>query len=218
MTFFNSRRPLSRPLAPASAAGLLAALLCSAGCLERKERITVSTGGAVEIVGTFNGDAGEFTEGDALPAPGSAWTVADERSVNDNGDPQVSRTARLALAPGQPLPATFASTPASAEVSLQFPSTLTIEERPDATYYHFKRTYRRRDDAAYTTARRRMMMDTKERALLEDPESAATDQERTKVAESLRLIELEKQLAILDRALPALATRSQDVGLHSELP
>lgn len=214
MPSLNTRLPHSRSIRPTHAAALVAALLCSTGCLERKERVTVKPDGAVDLISTFSGDAGEFTEGDVLPAPGSVWEVVDEKSVNDHGDPQLSRTARLSLSPGHPLPDTYAATSSGAEVSLRFPTTLTIENRPDGTYYHFRRTYRHREDAAFTTVRRRLMMDTNNRGLLEDPESATTDEERTKIAESLRLVELDKQLAILDRALPALKSRSQDVGLR----
>lgn len=193
---------------------LLATLLLSAGCLERKETITVKPSGAVDIEATFKGDLVEFEGRDALPTQGSAWRITDEPSTDANGTKQLYRTATLSLAPDAPLPSTFATSDADAAVSLRFPTTITRELRADGMYFHFKRTYQRRDDARFTTMRRCLAMDTKTRDAMEDPASITNPDERHKLVTQLRDIELDKQLAILDLALGSLTKRPQDQTLR----
>ncbi len=196
-----------------TAAAILTLLSC-AGCLERKESLTVAPDGAVSIECTYQGDASEFKGPDPVPQPEGKWAIQDEASTNSDGVPQLLRVAKQSFAPGSPLPGTYATNAQDAETALSFPTSLTIEERPDGTYYHFKRAYRRRDDAAFTTTRRSLMMDGRHRALLEEPDAAVNDQERLCLAQDLRSIELEKQLVILDRAFAPLKELPQDVPLR----
>lgn len=206
MPFRTRRTPLTITL--------LAALLLSNGCLERKETITVKPDGAVDFHCTFDGDASEFQGHDALPTSASGWLVTDETSTDENKSTTIVRTASLAVPPGRPLPSTFAAADADAEVSLRFPTTVIREARADGTYYHFKRTLLRRDDARFTTARRSMELDSRRRRLLEGEAQDLSLEERTDVVTSLRQIELDKQVAILDLALASLTSTPQDTTLR----
>ncbi|UCG32700.1 MAG: hypothetical protein JSU68_13665 [Phycisphaerales bacterium] len=124
-----------------------AVLLCVlAGCMRRKETITVARDGRVNISLEYDGGQADVTEGDAMPSEASGWQVAVEESVSgtDNGEPtkEMTITGAATFGPGEPLPFTFGDPDDPYfDAYLRFPTTLTVEERPDGTYYHFYRVY-----------------------------------------------------------------------------
>ncbi|MFH0983585.1 MAG: hypothetical protein V2A79_18880 [Planctomycetota bacterium] len=123
------------------AAGLL-------GCMKRKETITVARDGGVTMRVECETDAGdEFTNGDAMPSEEDGWTVK-QWTVTERNDAtgEIKEHYQLAAEKTFPPRARLADrfAPAKdnhAELYLQFPTTLKMEERPDGTYHHFRRVY-----------------------------------------------------------------------------
>lgn len=183
-----------------------ATLLLLPGCLERKEKITVTPDGAVRMELTYKGDAGDFNAGDALPDAGAGWQVVDETRIRDNGDEERTREAIQEFAPGAPLPDSFAD-PAGSEyaVALRFPTSLEVEVRDDGTYYHFKRVYTPREEARYTVLRELKKDMYKELDALTDKDpSVLTDAERSRIVEILRTVESFKRTEFVRTGAAAL--------------
>ncbi|MFQ5423687.1 MAG: hypothetical protein ACE5F9_06870 [Phycisphaerae bacterium] len=126
-------------IAVATAAGLV--LLVAAGCLKRKETITVHPDGSVDIKLKYKGEPAEFETEDALPSAESGWDVAFEIEKNGDKEKRVLRSER-SFAPGQRLPRSYAgAADPDSDLCLDFPTTVRTERRPDGTYYHFRREY-----------------------------------------------------------------------------
>ena len=124
------------------------------GCVKRKETIKVADDGGVTARIEFEADAlAELTEGDALPSPQAGWSVDRKTQVDDDGDETHIFLAEKAFPPGTELPACYADPDdPDAGLYLRFPTTLTIEERSDGTYYHFHRSYPVRRNWAHLEA------------------------------------------------------------------
>lgn len=118
-------------------------LLGVSGCLERKDWVTVRADGSAEIRLLVEGeDENDLNTGDKLPQAGSFWTV--ERGTRETPDGKlIHRLAALRQIPaGTDFPRTFAARGDHLEEAyLQFPTSLTVEERMDGWYYHFHRVY-----------------------------------------------------------------------------
>ena len=124
-----------------------AVLLCAlAGCMRRKETITINPDGRVNISLEYDGGLADVTEGDAMPSEASGWQVVTEERVTETDDGKPSKemtiTGEASFEPGGPLPFTFGDPDDPYfDAYLHFPTTLVVEERPDGTYYHFYRVY-----------------------------------------------------------------------------
>lgn len=118
-------------------------LVLAGGCLERKERIIINADGSSEIRLIVEGeDETDLNEGDRLPRNGGQWLVERSKRQTPDGE-TVHRLAAVARYPaGFDLPSNFADvSDQMAKAYLQFPTQVTMEERPDGWYYHFHRTY-----------------------------------------------------------------------------
>jgi len=115
---------------------------CLVGCLERTETITVEPDGTVYIEAVFRTDhEGELYEGDAIPSEAGGWLV-DLEEVDERGKRRFHLTAAGEFGPQFELPENYAVPgDPDAQLYLQFPTTVEIEDRPDGVYYHFHRTY-----------------------------------------------------------------------------
>ncbi len=140
----------------------IAVTMSSLGCVERKERISVRLEGTVLIEVSFSTES--FNElysddGDAVPSLAGGWLVEEAVEVDDGGEKEYHLRAEAIFPPEIDLPSNFASPGDSTpDVYLQFPTTVTIEDRDDGTYYHFRRVYQRRAWADLAT-RRRLLLD-----------------------------------------------------------
>jgi len=129
----------------ASRLGWVAVLasLSAAGCIERRETITIDAdGGAMVHVEFETLSFSELYEGDAIPSVEAGWIVV-ETVEKDAQDREVFRLkADARFAPGVEMPSSYAS-PRDTEPDLwlQFPTEITVEERRTGTYYHFRRRY-----------------------------------------------------------------------------
>lgn len=117
--------------------------LALAGCLKRKEYITVQQDGGVAMRLQYETDSlDELENGDAMPSTRAGWKVEQTVELKDDGDETHTLVAEQSFPPGAKLPQNYAAPEdPHADLYLQFPTTLTSERRPDGTYYHFRRTY-----------------------------------------------------------------------------
>jgi hypothetical protein len=197
-----------------AAASLSLAALVLGGCLERFETITIDESGRVALTSVFRGDPADVTEGDALPAEGGPWKVSDTRDTDKDNNPRLTRTATLTVEPGMALPDSYAPAGTLAyETGLRFPTTLRVERRDGADYYHFRRTYVGRPDARYTWIRRSLDERPEYRALKAKDPATLTNDERARLVDAFKMIEIDKQLQFVDAGIAAIPDRPQDVGL-----
>ncbi len=132
-----------RPTTRIAAFGCLA-LMVAAGCLKRKETITIASDGSTTIRLHYTGTPSDFKTADALPAAASGWPI-EVAVTTDGKDETQTRVAQRTFAAGQPLPRTFAAEDdPDADLYLDFPTTVRTERRADGVYYHYRRTYQPR--------------------------------------------------------------------------
>lgn len=191
------------------------AVLFAAGCLERFETIKVKEDTSVELTTVLKGDLADLENGDAVPVHGGAWNVSDMVKRGEDGKENgVERTAELRLPPGSAIPGTYATDDESASVSLQFPTSLSVEVRGDGMYYHFRREYRAREFAAYNITRRLAEEDNEMKRLMEKKAEELTTEERAKLVEFFRRVELDKHERYLAAGARAIAGAPQDIALR----
>lgn len=179
-------------------------LVATPACLNRKEAIKVAPDGTIHLQVEFEGDPEDINSGDAMLADPGPWSVNDEIETDDDGDQTLTRTATLTVPPGQDIPTNFAGDDDDlAELALNFETSLRIEERPEGTYYHFKRVYHRRDWSHIHYFRRKFMEE--ELKKLEDTDfSELSEQDRGHVADALISFEAIKVLMLGQEAAEAL--------------
>ena len=122
---------------------LMMLALCLTGCLDRKERLVVRPDGSVKIAVNHSSESwDDMYLGDAWPRLEGGWFVVNSSEVDDEGKETFHLKAEATFPPGAELPSDYEILqdffPATSTV---FPTELTIEDRRDGTYYHFKRTY-----------------------------------------------------------------------------
>ena len=163
---------------------VIAVAMLVAGCVDRKERITIRPEGTVLLEADFSTDS--FNElygddGDAVPSLAGGWLVEESIEVDDDGDNEYHLRAEAIIPPEISLPSNYAPlgdpTP---DVYLQFPTTITVEDRDDGTYYHFRRVYERRSWADLAT-RRRLILDEPLKQMEGKELGEMSPQEQTKV-------------------------------------
>ncbi len=186
---------------------LTAALLAATGCLKRRETIQVQPDGWSRIVVELDGDPQDVMEGDASFADPGPWSVDDEFRTNNDGEQQLCRTAILDIAPGAPFPTHYAGNDEElSKASLTMTTELTLEQRPDGTYYHFKRVYHRRAWAEVGYFRTKLMEEHATRFGDKDFEDMDRD-ERLEVARTLINVESTKTVALSQKAARAIQPR-----------
>lgn len=193
------------------------AALFATGCLERKETIRVSHDGSSVLRVELKGDPTDFAEGDALPSAAARWAVIEQKTeVDKEGKRTEHRTAELAVPAGSALPDAYAAAddPARA-VILRFPTTLTVEDRPDGRYYHLQRVYQHREEARYNTVRELHAGLFEDVKRLSDRDPAdLTDEDRTRLVTAFKLAECGKQIEYVTAGTePLRETWPQHYGL-----
>lgn len=193
-----------------------AALPLIAGCLERKEKIRVHRDGRVEMTMQISGDAADFQAGDSVPSARTGWDVKTQFK-EENGKRKVEAEARLDLKPGQPLPDSFADRrDPNYDIALRFPTSLTIEQRPDGTYYSFKRVYKARANARFAYFMEQMQETEPFKSLKGKDPSEITDEERVALLRGLQQVEGHKRAQFLEIAFETVApTLPQDYFLRA---
>jgi len=182
---------------------LLFVLSPLAGCLERKETLTVRPDGSVYCeIAYSSSTTDDIYAGDAVPAPGSGWIVDEQTQESDRGELSYTLQGVLVTEPGGPLPSTYASSPS--EQALSFPTELVIEPRGDGTYYHFHRTYEARR-WAYVHLKQIEFVDEPLKGIKDKPENELTDADRTQLIHAFARFEVEKAMIFAREALLEVA-------------
>lgn len=190
-------------IAFAAAAVSVAAL---AGCLERRETITIEPDGTATIEAVFETESqNEFYDFDALPSLAGAWLVGEVEEVEpaaEAGDsnPRYRLSAEARFPPNVPLSENFA-TPGDArgKLYLQFPTTLLIEQRKDGVYYHFNRRYIGRPWAAVASLQE-LLLDEPTRDLKDKKPDELTVEDRRRLLRSYGEFESAKMLLFARQA------------------
>lgn len=196
-------------------AGLLLAAL-QFGCLERKETIRVARDGAVSMHIELSGDPGDFEAGDPLPEKNSPWRADEATETDADGKERRVRHADRHFAAGQELPDAYVEERDERYgTALHFPTSVTIERRPDGVYYHLKRTYQARQNARYNIIRELepQLFEAVKAFGGKDP-SELSIEDRTKIVEALRKAESAKQVEFVIAGAAAMEKRwPQHYGL-----
>lgn len=190
---------------------LLALPLLISGCLRRTEAFEVLETGQVRSLVIAQGDEDDIDHGDAMPSQADGWRTLIEQ-VPESSTPggsegkETKEDTRLmgvqTFAAGSELPDSYAQ-PGTARyaTSLRFPTTIRIEQRPEGTYYHFRRTYQPRPAARIAYLQKQAFEeDEKIKVLMEkDPEELTPDDRKALVDATLGLEEA-KTKTFLDQA------------------
>lgn len=152
----------------------LTGTLLLAGCIERKEHITVRSDGSVRIKVTHTSESwDEMYLGDAWPRVEGGWLAINNSELDDDGKETFTLEAEAMFPLEAQLPSSYEiSKDPFPGTSIRFPTELIIEERRDGTYYHFSRTYTARP-WAYVDAIRKEI----ESRFEEDDEEANSPQD-----------------------------------------
>lgn len=184
---------------------LVSMLTLCTGCPFRKERITISADGRVNMLLEYGGSPEEFARFDALPSKETGWSTRQETKTETKANGEVEETvtqfAAQSFEPGATLPDRFvgADDPASSLV-LRFPTSVRLEDRPDGRYVYFHRTYVPRR-WAYVNYWESVFIDDEVKALGTKHVSALTDDEINKIVESMTAVEAHRQIGFAEEAL-----------------
>ena len=177
----------------------LATLLSATGCLKRHEKITVAQDGAVTVAIMYEGDEGDFAGPDALPSPQSGWKVTSQTRTED-GEKKVDLTGKRSFPAGAELPHSYAAAgDPDADLYLDFPTTVKLEQRADGTYYYFRRVYTPRR-WAYVNFWKEGFFENVEEIAEKAPEELTRD-ECLKLLQAFADIEAAKQMEFAREAL-----------------
>ncbi len=176
-------------------------LLAQTGCLERKEKITVTPDGRTTMQLSFRGDPDEFEINDAMPDESNGWTVDRTRKLNDEGKEESTWTASQDFAPFEDLPRTYAKpNDPDTDLYLDFPTTIKIDRRKDYTYYYFTRTYTPRK-WAYMQHWKDLFFDDSVKELSEKPVEELSRIERVQLVQAIIGVEAFKQIEFTRAAI-----------------
>lgn len=125
---------------------LFALLALVAACVERKESIVVGPDGSLDITVTHRSDSmTDLLEGDGVPDPGDGWEVDVREEVDESGKATFVYEARRFAPAAIAAPSVYGEPKGAFSAQfLQFPTTVTVEHKRGATWYHFRRVYQPR--------------------------------------------------------------------------
>jgi hypothetical protein len=172
----------------------------AAGCVLRRETITVGRDGAVTMELEYEGKPDELSGGDAMPSEKSGWSVT--RSTKKEGDEvrEVLASTRR-FGPREELPRSFAPPGDALErLALSFPTAVRMEPRADGTYYYFQRTYTPRR-WGYIQYFREAFFDEQVNKLAEEDPQKLTPEQRQQLVGAFTMLEAFKQLEFAREAL-----------------
>lgn len=195
--------------------GLLSAALV--GCIKREEAITVAPDGGVTVTARFEADSlHELEGGDAFPTAAGGWQVDREVTKQDDGKEEHLLVATQHFPPGSNLPQTYADPgDPDAGLYLHFPTTLTIEKRPDGVYYHFHREYPARLNWVELTQVGERILEEPQKQLRDKAQEDWTQDDWQALVGALVDVELAKMTAFSREAfMDALPQAPQDHWLY----
>jgi hypothetical protein len=143
------RNSMSRYKRMALAAASAWLLLGFCSCVTREETINVLPDGSSVITVQLTADSEEELNAAAPPTAADGWKVERSTRIEDAGKTKHMLVASKHVAPHAFLPSQDAPSGPQAALELKFPTSLTVEKRPDGTYYLFRRTFDARDFAQW---------------------------------------------------------------------
>lgn len=178
-----------------------ATLLPNAGCLRRKETITVNPDQSVRIDIEYQGDRPDLGGPDAMPSKEAGWDAKTVSQEKEDGDKEYTLTAGQTFAPGAALPSSFAAAgDPDAELYLRFPTTLQAERRAGETIYTLRRVYTARP-WAYVQFWEDQILKGDVKKLLDKPENELTTEEQEQILRALATVEVARRLEIFRTAM-----------------
>ena len=198
-----------RSVATCAAASCFLAL---SGCVERKEHLTIYPDGSVLYEIAHRSDSmDDLYKGDAVPRIAGGWIARQEIEKDNEGKETIKLLAEAMFGPRAKLPANFAMRgEGDADLFLQFPTTVTVEQRSDGWYYHFARTYPARSYAQVEQLRERLVQQPLSDLKSLEPKDWSPD-DRVKVVRALADFETEKLLTFARAAyVKAMPDAAQD--------
>lgn len=174
---------------------LPAAAFLAAGCVKRTETIRIEPDGTVRMRVVHESESfDEVYLGDPVPVIERGWMVQQIEELKEDGTTVYRLEAETVFGPAMSLPSDYAHPkdprPGTA---LQFPTSVTFEERDDGTYVHF---YRRYDARPWAFLERpRQMLQKQLQALAGRDFSDMTDPERRALVSALARYEAQKHIA-----------------------
>ena len=153
---------------------------------------------------SYEGSPEDFDTADALPGVHSGWATKTETVKDGDNDKQVLSAERT-FAPGSELPHSYAGgDDPHADSCLEFPTTVTVVEEPDATYYYFRRVYPPRR-WSYVEYWKDVIFDDEVKKLADKPAEELTKEDRLKLAQAFAAAEAYQQTEFGHTALKACA-------------
>jgi len=182
------------------------ALVLLPGCLVRKEKIKVARDGAVAWHVEYTGKTADFNTADALPSQSGGWDeFAIEAEKEGTKDEKKELKAQRTFAPTEPLPRNFAAVDdPDADLYLDFPTDVTMEQVAGDTMYRFRRSYTPRA-WQYTEYWQDRFFDEDVKKLLDKPTEELTDRERRTIIEALTAVEVYRMVELAKDALQECA-------------
>ncbi|MHC4942195.1 MAG: hypothetical protein ACYTG7_04175 [Planctomycetota bacterium] len=180
---------------------LVAALLILLpACVEREELIQIHDDGAVTFALGFKADRSSELYPGRVPADEAAWRVMRSIELTPEGKEKHLAAFARSFAPAAPLPGTHASEgQPDKDLYLRFPTELLVEERPDGTYYHFKRTYLARPFAEVDSLES-LVGGKRLKRLSEGDLKELSQRERVELIQGMARVEVRKKLVFARRA------------------
>lgn len=190
---------------------LFISLLVSAGCLERRETITVRPDLSVQIAIDYSGSREDLEGPDAMPSEATGWQV-ERGSRRQGGEERQVLEATAEFAAGAALPGSYAKTPGP---YLEFPTTVQVEKRTGGDLVHFRRVYRPRAFARFHYWNDRIIDDDIKK-LAEKPRGDLSENERSTLLRAMAEVEARKRVEIANAAVAAsVPTVPQDAWLKA---
>ncbi len=182
------------------------ALFLAAGCIERAETIVIKEDGGARFVTVVRGDPGDVQGGDVLPSKETGWQVEDRTETDAEGKQTLIRTASREVAAGAPLPASYAPEGSrAAQLGLNFPTTIQVEQADNGTYYHFRRVYPRRTWWTVEYLRQKAFENNEVKKLGEMDPKTLTEAERAFLVDTLANYAADEMGTFLDLAAAGLS-------------
>ena len=186
-------------LVPLVAAVLTGLAVCT-GCFLRTETITIGRDGAVTMEVKFEGSAEEHETFDALPTRQSGWEVLESFRMEE-GEKKYTVESSRRFGPDEELPSGYAAAAdPDADLVLEFPTSVRVEERRDGRYFFFRRVYAPRK-WAYIQHWQDVFFDSDMKRLGEKPVEELTREQRRKIIQAFGSVEAHKQLEFARAAL-----------------
>lgn len=194
--------------------------LANSACVERKEHLTIRPDTSVLYQVIHKADSlEELYDGDAVPKIAGGWMAEQRQEKDDEGKTTFTLVAETAISPAANLPANYAlPADADADLYLQFPTTLKVEQRADGTYYHFDRVYPARAWAQIEFLQKQLVQEPLE-GLPSDMHDW-TPQQRLDVIHALATFETEKMLIFARSAFLVItpdAAQDRWLAVRSEM-